>query len=689
MLAITVTATGQVTYEKRVYTRPSTNLDESTSFVALPQARIQAESEGNVLATTTTDDNGNFSFSVTFTATYKIVAYSSNSSIAVGTNLNTNNAVTGIYSQATSLTSSAGPHQINISESQNSGAFNIFAQLVRGQKWFSDHSLTFTRNIKAIWPNGTGTFFTPSLFSISLLGITGNNTDPDEFDDDIILHEFGHMAAEEFSLDHSAGGPHSITSHVDLRLAWSEGLATYLSSAIRNDSVNLDSSGGTTSNKSNTSSFDINTPPSSITESSNEWAVAYILWKAQQQTGSASSVLNTITSFKSLPSSLLNEQISLDTFHDLWSGSSLSTPYQDRKMAYHNDAISESNTIPLTISTSTQVTSLTFFPNADIDYFQFSSKSGDTFAIETKNTGNGALTSLKLFQGNVSSNVLVTSNDQATNSTSDTTSKIEFTASADTLYTIAVERFQSQSKNFGPGGTSYSKTAGRYGNYDLSFIRNNAPIPVPTLTSQSSQAAGEEALSILLTNNTGSSLIQGLDDFSTAVGTGEKKQYTNLNSNTYMTVINVTDSNEISHHDSNFSISVSNVPTSKNLVMTTLPLTIFSTLPSGSTGKLIALNLKDGSTEVTTGFTIPLKLSGRYNSNKTQSLYVQQSDQTFKDSGFTAEKNGNDLVFNLSHFSVYALIESDATSSTSSSIISNAASGGGGGGGCFLKIKTQ
>lgn len=90
----------------------------------------------------------------------------------------------------------------------------------------------------------------------------------DAFDWDVIHHEYGHHISAEFSLDKSPGGPHSFsqnligTEYLDLklteltrskdqgtRLAWGEGLATYLGLLIQRErnlgSLNISSVGNT------------------------------------------------------------------------------------------------------------------------------------------------------------------------------------------------------------------------------------------------------------------------------------------------------------------------------------------------------------------------------------------------------------------------------------------------------------
>jgi hypothetical protein len=69
------------------------------------------------------------------------------------------------------------------------------------------------------------------------------NTDSDEFDDSVIVHEYGHLIAARFSRDDSPGASHGLGDMLDPRVAWSEGWANFFSCAVRNDAIFRDSIG--------------------------------------------------------------------------------------------------------------------------------------------------------------------------------------------------------------------------------------------------------------------------------------------------------------------------------------------------------------------------------------------------------------------------------------------------------------
>ncbi len=73
-----------------------------------------------------------------------------------------------------------------------------------------------------------------------------------QWDESVIMHEWGHSADDYYSCDDSPGGPHKIGQDIDPEMAWGEGYPDYYQSAVRDaygfpDSeyyVNPDSAGG-------------------------------------------------------------------------------------------------------------------------------------------------------------------------------------------------------------------------------------------------------------------------------------------------------------------------------------------------------------------------------------------------------------------------------------------------------------
>lgn len=69
------------------------------------------------------------------------------------------------------------------------------------------------------------------------------NSDTDEFDDHIIIHEWAHYFEENFSRADSIGGPHSEGDMLDMRLAFGEGWGNAFSAIATDDPIYYDTSG--------------------------------------------------------------------------------------------------------------------------------------------------------------------------------------------------------------------------------------------------------------------------------------------------------------------------------------------------------------------------------------------------------------------------------------------------------------
>lgn len=89
---------------------------------------------------------------------------------------------------------------------------------------------------------GTSAFFPEEDGGvIYLLGEEGRDTD--EYDQHVILHEWGHYFEHQLSRSDSIGGFHSLNDRLDARVAFSEGWGNALSAIITGDPIYRDSGG--------------------------------------------------------------------------------------------------------------------------------------------------------------------------------------------------------------------------------------------------------------------------------------------------------------------------------------------------------------------------------------------------------------------------------------------------------------
>jgi hypothetical protein len=99
-------------------------------------------------------------------------------------------------------------------------------------------------NVAAGGDSRLGQIVTSNYDGNSNLWILGDaNSDTDEYDDHIIIHEWGHFFEDKFSRSDSIGGPHSSGDALDIRVAFGEGFGNALSAIATDNPLYFDTSG--------------------------------------------------------------------------------------------------------------------------------------------------------------------------------------------------------------------------------------------------------------------------------------------------------------------------------------------------------------------------------------------------------------------------------------------------------------
>jgi hypothetical protein len=150
--------------------------------------------------------------------------------------------------------------------------FNIADVLLTGRQYASQYR-DAPRQVQARYEPGKGqdtTCYSTSPFH-QYINIQDIASDPDPWDDTVILHEYGHFIADAYACDESEGGSHDAYKHYSKKLAMSEGWAHYFSSAVRGSGLYFDIVGSGW-----VSTFDWENW--TVTGSRNEGAVAATLW---------------------------------------------------------------------------------------------------------------------------------------------------------------------------------------------------------------------------------------------------------------------------------------------------------------------------------------------------------------------------------------------------------------------------
>jgi len=127
-------------------------------------------------------------------------------------------------------------------------SINTVMKKVRG----ADATLVFPQltvnwsinNVATGGERSLGQIVTSNYDGNSNLWILGDkNSDTDEYDDHIIIHEWGHFFEDKFSRSDSIGGPHSAGDSLDIRVAFGEGWGNALSAIATDNPIYFDTAG--------------------------------------------------------------------------------------------------------------------------------------------------------------------------------------------------------------------------------------------------------------------------------------------------------------------------------------------------------------------------------------------------------------------------------------------------------------
>ena len=365
-------------------------------------------------------------------------------------------------------------------------AFNTFDVMLDGFDFVA--TLTGSRPgrlLTVYWyqSSNDGTYYRHSDASIHLYGLS---SDSDAWDDTVILHELGHYV--EFNLGNSdnPGGGHSLNGFYDLRLAWSEGWATFFQNMVRawmglaRADIYVDTSGQPGPGHQFLS-YEVETPSVGQPGANNEVAVNAVLWDAFDDTTTPDIAPGTDDDPLALPNAAAEiweiqseyfpgaPSISLEDFWDGWfSGSvanghatELQAIFAARGVEYFADAFEDNDSVvqSRTVVAGSPETRHSTYPASDQDWIQVAIASGGAYVFETINLRNGADTRLDLYASN-GTTVLATNDDRTAG---DPSSRIAYTAPAAGLVYVRCIR---------------KSDLHTYGSYDLKVTGPAVPVEI-------------------------------------------------------------------------------------------------------------------------------------------------------------------------------------------------------------------
>jgi len=287
---VIVTISGEVQYE---FVPPAANCNGLDFGAKVPrpirQATVQLINAGSgaVMDTTISNDSGNYSFSllantdVFLRVRAELKRTAGNPSWDVEVRDNTANTSSPLLQR---------PLYVLENSTFNSGTADSISDLMAATGWggtsytgvraaapfsvldmiYSVMSVILSEDPPANFPaldvfwsvnnstaEGTGTFdeivasgeIGTSFYSANRLFLLGKeNDDTEEFDDHVVVHEWGHYFEDNFSRSDSIGGPHGLGQALDMRLAFGEGFATALSGIGLNNPTYCDTFGAAQGN---------------------------------------------------------------------------------------------------------------------------------------------------------------------------------------------------------------------------------------------------------------------------------------------------------------------------------------------------------------------------------------------------------------------------------------------------------
>jgi hypothetical protein len=235
-LAASQGVAGTVEYEKIPATPDGLRIDEP---VRRPAAGVTVEAilpaSGRVAGRATTDENGSYAIRLSRPASIyvRVLAQAENARV-LEVEGDTQYALRGPDLVV-------GPGEVARADllaadsNRASGPFNILATIRRANAF-----------LRAVQPRiafpPVNIRWAPSYSGLSEYTTTGEmllvgrrDINSDEFDDNLILHEYGHFVEKTFSRTDTPGGEHGVWEAIDPRLAWSEGWANFFSCAVLGD----------------------------------------------------------------------------------------------------------------------------------------------------------------------------------------------------------------------------------------------------------------------------------------------------------------------------------------------------------------------------------------------------------------------------------------------------------------------
>jgi len=433
VVAPSVEVSGVVRYQDKAYTAAGFDLANST-YKAVRFAKVDVlDSLGGIVATTQTDSSGAYRFAAVGAVDGQRVRVLAETGDASGFAVHVSDDSAAVYAVSKSITVSGATITQDIDvgyQAAPGGAFNIYDVALTGAQFAHALSGVSPPNLKLFWETGvaSGTQYCTGPDAVYCPHGEGiyvsddrQSGDTDEYDDDVIWHEFGHFLVDKYSRDDSEGGCHFLTNNdLDMRLAWSEGWGDFFAVAVkrwlkadpqRTELLSSLSSGNfylDTARNVASITMDLDQISSNYSYATNEVSIAKLLWDISNEF-QMEPVWTVLTqNFKTLPTST---PINLEAFFDGWrlvrqpNSVELGTVrgfLRSRQVYYEQDAFEAvSDGVPnLARRLTLGVDELHYLyrddGSTDVDIVAFDAIAGKTYTVETSGLRNGADTDIRI-----------------------------------------------------------------------------------------------------------------------------------------------------------------------------------------------------------------------------------------------------------------------------------------------------
>ena len=635
---------------------------------------LRSTSTGAILLSDETDSSGIYSISIDSQTTYDVYIVAKNPRIQVGKSLDNRIDPVTVYDQYESYEGRKLGSEIgNFTISSNSFAFNFVKNFQEGYAKMASINLYPDYLVRIKYPNNsTGLNKGNRCINVSNEHLWSK---------DVFTHELGHLYMYINNADQSLGGNHSSNQHYDLRLAYSEGLANYISAYIRND-PNFESS-----------LYNIgNVSTSSYMYTTNEVAIAAALWEIGTTHGHEK-VWKTIIEIGKRTDRDTDQNANMDHFEVIWKEFNptldISAIFLKYSFPMKNDLASSYNqSTPYYISQVDLKTlsDLTWWPKSNEDWFSCNVEAGVTYTFKADNIKNGGLPSLRLFR---SPGALIAEKDLDNIFDAYVTSTITYTPTQNETVLLKTSRFNDLTKNYGLGvDDQYKMSTGYYGSYDLTFKSNKKtvvnsdgsvtvlqPLPTTTITTSTSSSDLRTHLSqsVSASANTASERVTSIEKLlSAATPTAQEISSGNATS----IIQSFTTSSNLAHGSGSSLVLMSDIPASSKAMITRI--TSASDLGISATNLSSAIYIVAVTDAAGVPIATPITLKiPKTNTANNEGTLVKISGLSLVNQSATVKSEGDYWTVSFVPASGYAV--------TGATTVPSAGGGGGGGGGCLLK----